>query len=231
MSDMVSNNFDDIKDYYESYYKENEECSFPSDIKRLSTILDSIIKRSEKGMSFLDIGCGVGFACEILQNQGYRVHGIDISEEALSFAQKRLPEGTFTPATAEGGVPYEDESLDRLICLGVLEHIENPEMIISEAYRVLNRGAKALFSVPNSLNPYFSLAGGTGQIYEVPRRKKEWVNMFEKAGFKLIFTGKDPGPTIVSDHSFTKKVKVTLNKVINLLPNEFTYQFVFILEK
>jgi len=43
----------------------------------------------------LDVGCGVGLDSYILTQDGFKVHGIDISENMLKFARQNVPGATF----------------------------------------------------------------------------------------------------------------------------------------
>jgi len=45
-------------------------------------------------------------------------------------------------------IQFEDASFDRIICSHVLEHIEDDAKAISELYRILKPGGKALIAVP-----------------------------------------------------------------------------------
>ena len=45
-------------------------------------------------------------------------------------------------------VPIKDNSFDAAICNAVLEHVENPEVIIKEIIRVTKPGAKIFISIP-----------------------------------------------------------------------------------
>lgn len=52
--------------------------------------VDSLIKANfSDAESLLDMGCGTGRHAEILCDKGYRVHGIDMSEEMLAVAESR----------------------------------------------------------------------------------------------------------------------------------------------
>ena len=42
-------------------------------------------------------------------------------------------------------LPFEEDSLDAIICIAVLEHVENPFKAFAEMYRVLKKGDIALF--------------------------------------------------------------------------------------
>src|SRR5690606_29631459 len=44
-------------------------------------------------MRILDVGCGPGRHAHELARRGFRVHGIDISEEFISIARRDAPEG------------------------------------------------------------------------------------------------------------------------------------------
>lgn len=45
-------------------------------------------------------------------------------------------------------LPFADDSLEAILCLSVLEHVENPFFAIKELYRVLRPGGNILLSVP-----------------------------------------------------------------------------------
>lgn len=45
-------------------------------------------------------------------------------------------------------LPFPDNSVDAIICIAVLEHVEEPGKAVSEVYRVLKPGGKAFFYAP-----------------------------------------------------------------------------------
>lgn len=45
-------------------------------------------------------------------------------------------------------IPFDNESFDTLICIHVLEHIQDDEKAINEIYRILKKGGKAILAVP-----------------------------------------------------------------------------------
>jgi len=51
---------------------------------------------AKPGATIVDVGCGTGANIAALAQQNYRCFGIDTSEEAISIAQKRFPNVTFT---------------------------------------------------------------------------------------------------------------------------------------
>lgn len=223
--------FRDIRRYYENLYEAMSGESFPFDEERTRILIEPLIASNSANQRCLDIGCGVGYACSLMAEIGSQVFGIDISQAAISEARKRIPNGTFSLAKLSGSIPYNSCFFDSLLCLGVLEHMINPEDIVKESYRVLKIGGKAVFLVPNAYSPYFLFSKGTGQIIEMPRKRQEWVSMFNAAGFDIVKTGKDPGPTYAHYFSPIKKAKLYMNRIFNMLPIDFTYQFIFVLEK
>jgi hypothetical protein len=53
--------------------------------------------------------------------------------------------------------------------------------------------------------------------------------MFERAGLRVTSVGRDPGPSWRPTHPLKKKLKLAAHRVLNRLPLELTYQFVFTL--
>ena len=77
-------------------------------------------------------------------------------------------------------IPAEDGEFDSALCTAVLEHLEEPELAITECHRVLKRGGVTIYSVPFIWH-----------LHEEPRdfyrfSKYGLKYLFEKAGFEII---------------------------------------------
>ena len=92
-------------------------------------------------------------------------------------------QGYFAEIMEVDKLPYGNGSYDSVIMDNVLEHIENPELILTEVYRVLVNEGIFLVGVPGSL-------GYTRDIdHKVFYSKDKLVNTLNKFGFieKKIF--------------------------------------------
>lgn len=221
--------FDGNRNYYEEVYTEQAEGAFPFDPDRYQAWL-ATAPRIDNGTRVLDIGCGVGFVCELLAQRGASVVGIDISNTALRLAQRRVPHGHFMASAHDGLLDLDTNHFDLVTCLGVLEHTEHPQTLVNEMARVLKADGRAIVVVPNSRSPYFWLAGGTGQLHEAPRTLRSWKDMFEASDLKMIGVKRDPGPSRMPEDSLQRRFKCGVNKLMNLFPFQLTYQYVFTLE-
>jgi 2-polyprenyl-3-methyl-5-hydroxy-6-metoxy-1,4-benzoquinol methylase len=217
-----------IKAYYEARYQHAQCHAFPNDINRTTIFIHPILQRIAPGGKILDIGCGVGYACELLDQHQFEVYGIDISEEAVTLAQKRVPQGQFSPIDNDRVLPYPNSFFNAITCLGVLEHALHPGVLLKECRRIIKTSGMAVFVVPNVLSPHFFFLSGTGQIYEKPRTRAEWSHLLLANGFTIVETRKDPGPTLVKSYPVKKKAKLFMHRLLNLLPLNYTYQFIFV---
>ena len=121
-------------------------------IQRFYNEIKRIMEKLEY-TSLLDAGCGDGEALVRLQHILPReTTGIDIDVKQIDIAKSKISDVKFEVRDLMK-LPYLDDSFDLVICLEVLEHVANPESILSEIARV---SAKHLIiSVPNE--PYFML--------------------------------------------------------------------------
>ena len=109
-----------------------------------------------EGKKVLDISCGTGYGSELLALNKNEVTGIDISAEAVEYAQKHFKKPKFHVGNAEDLSIYADNSIDGVVSFETIEHLDHPEKFISEVRRVLKRGGKFYGSVPRELdNPQF----------------------------------------------------------------------------
>ena len=64
-----------------------------------------------------DLGCGSGVFTKILQNEGYRVLGLDISLEIMRAGKRNYPNLSFVTGDVER-LPLAGESLDGVLLSG-----------------------------------------------------------------------------------------------------------------
>jgi ubiquinone/menaquinone biosynthesis C-methylase UbiE len=104
------------------------------------------------GKRIVDFGCGSGANSVLLANRGAHVWGIDISEDLLRLAQRRLSvsgrEGgaTFIAGSAHD-MPFPDSSIDVVFGIAILHHLDL-DLVSREVRRVLKPGGRAIFQEP-----------------------------------------------------------------------------------
>jgi ubiquinone/menaquinone biosynthesis C-methylase UbiE len=95
--------------------------------------------------TFLDIGCGTGWALFHLHaklNGNGTFYGVDISEGMIVKAIEKIGEAKniqFVKADAME-LPFPNDSIDRVLCTNSFHHYSEPQKTINEVYRVLKRG-------------------------------------------------------------------------------------------
>ena len=85
-----------------------------------------------KPKDLLDLGCGEGFVLhEIVQAQrAIKLHGIDLSESAVSHARARLQDNATIEQEDARTLVKDGRSFDLVMMLEVLEHIPEPEQML-----------------------------------------------------------------------------------------------------
>ncbi len=124
------------------------------DLKRLAFIKSNLDKYIQKSGQVLDVGCGNGIISMHLGKEGYNIHGLEISPEAVAKAKKTnpFPNVEFKQGDAESikgtGIKY-----DAVICSEVLEHLNNPGKLLKELHDLLEDNGILIVTVPNGIGP------------------------------------------------------------------------------
>jgi len=95
------------------------------------------------GGDALDVGCGEGRFCRMLQPLGFQTTGLDPVPAMVSAAQQQDPDGTYVQGFAEA-LPFSDRSFDLVVSYLSLIDIDDAEGAIAEMARVLRPGGRIL---------------------------------------------------------------------------------------
>jgi glycosyltransferase involved in cell wall biosynthesis/SAM-dependent methyltransferase len=147
--------------------------------KKLTFILEHLngyMNLHGEPISVLDFGCGNGTAVsQFLIQEGVRYYGVDCHEPSLSYARKHYQHenAKFLNHTPEGIL------FDVIVYADILEHLENPLVVLQEHSNMLKEGGMIIGSVPNGRGPFekekridklFALSAGIRLAAGIKRR-------------------------------------------------------------
>src|SRR5262249_47752540 len=110
-------------------YYEEEHLSDQA-AKRFAEIRNTVLRalaRGDQVLDVLDIGCGPGTQSLVWAELGHRVRGLDVSEQFISVAKRRVAATGFAVDFRVGSaasLPWADESVDVCLAVELLEHID-----------------------------------------------------------------------------------------------------------
>ncbi len=98
--------------------------------------------------ALLDLGTGTGLMLQVLKESYRHAVGIDASRDMLSVARANLDKAGIVKASVRHGdilnLPLEGQDFDLVIIHQVLHFLDQPELAIGEAARVLRPGGRLL---------------------------------------------------------------------------------------
>ncbi len=162
--------------------------------------------KDKKAGKVIDIGCGTGR--NMIKGSKLKYWGVDFSQgqidKAMEDAKKKKINAKFYKSSASelDKKVFKDKMFDYGLFIATLHCIESKEdrqKSLEEFYRVLKPGAEALISVWNSEDKRFKGVENKGDIYMAWRKnkipymryyylygKKEFLNLIEKVGFRIV---------------------------------------------
>jgi ubiquinone/menaquinone biosynthesis C-methylase UbiE len=126
-------------EYWDGIYKigDNETDCDNDKFSMLSNFI-------QDGWSIADIGCGTGnFIYHVLKKRkNVSAVGYDISKEAI---KKLLCDGEVCDIHS---IPSPDEVYNFVSCFEVLEHVDDPQKVVDEIFRILKHEGICLITTP-----------------------------------------------------------------------------------
>ncbi len=143
--------------------------------KRIRLILKLL--NAQDSDTILDLGCGSG---QILKRIGRgKITAIDLSDTAVHAAKELAKHEPHIVNVVKGNAEntgFKNNTFDKVICADVIEHVQHPENLIKEAYRITKPGGTVIFAVPNEDTGDFAVSV---------------INILKKIGFRKQFAATD----------------------------------------
>ena len=124
----------------------------------------------------LDLGCGCGYGSGILQDAGLVVTGLDISEDAISYARRYYGGPDYQLCDVMG----EELETDVLVAFEIIEHLTDPLSLLRRV-----RAKQMIVSTPNEKMYPFRPRDFGGDEYPHQRhyRPDELRTLIREAGY------------------------------------------------
>ncbi|MDO8619165.1 MAG: class I SAM-dependent methyltransferase [Candidatus Daviesbacteria bacterium] len=173
-----------LKSHYRDIAQNQDKLWWHLGMKAINkSLLDTYLSKNlaEKNLKILDAGCGPGAMLPMLASYG-DVIGVDISDEALKYAQMRgkVKKGNILD------LDFADETFDLVVCMDVLYHtwVEDEAKALREFNRVLKKGGILLVR-----EPAYNWLRGREDVGSLAKRrfsKMELANLLQKSSFKIL---------------------------------------------
>ncbi|MDI6716135.1 MAG: methyltransferase domain-containing protein [Actinomycetota bacterium] len=99
----------------------------------------------------LDIGCGNGYLLKIFRalRPNEELWGIDISEKSIECAAQVVQDAHLLVCDASRMEQFECNQFPIIVCSEVLEHVDNPTLVLNEIHRILSEDGRLVVSIPD----------------------------------------------------------------------------------
>ena len=152
----------------------------------------------QRGDWVLDIGAGTGRLTNCLLDIVGATGGVlagDVSEKMLLMGRRKLVRDWAYFACADiCSLSFKPESFDKIVCFSSFPHIHDKGRAVSEMFRTLKPGGKALVyhnRCSRALNQFHSGLDGVVCHDRLPKAK-DLMAIFLKSGFKSQFVEESP---------------------------------------
>jgi ubiquinone/menaquinone biosynthesis C-methylase UbiE len=215
-------------DFYEKYWKSRIT---KNDYKRVGAIwrfneLFDIIPMNAEIITVLEIGAGAGMNLRLL-NDNFKcenIIGLDLAKSALEIIKKELPQVQVIQSDAQV-IPIKDETIDLVLLIDILEHLEKPDLTLIEAKRI---GKYVALKIPLEKALIPSLFSNLkkrsrvglehhkgGHLHEW--KKKDALKLLTRSGLTIINQKLSDPPESIRYFDYKPQRKKFIKRIVNKL--------------
>ena len=138
------------------------------------------------GQQVLDVGCGGGILSDSMARKGAEVTGIDLATKALRVArlhalEAQTPRIQYREISVEALAEEAPASFDAVTCMEMLEHVPDPQSVVSACARLVKPRGWVFFSTINRNAKAYALAiiGAEYLLKMLPRGTHEYAKFIQ----------------------------------------------------
>lgn len=155
--------------------------AYARDMERIA----SLFSRKPGELSLLDYGMGWGYWCLMAKAFGYRVMGLELSEDRLAFAKSNG-----IPVLTNLQMAHPNQ-FDFINADQVFEHIPSPVAVLKDCVRILSPQGVVRIAVPDGSSMVAALEQPGFRVTKDALHPLEHINCFTRA--TLIYLAKQAG--------------------------------------
>lgn len=111
---------------------------------------------AKPGDVLLNAGCGTGEYNFYLRDKFSQSYGVDINQEDIATARSINTDDSIHYDVGDvANLTFSNGYFDTIICVDVLEHVEDPAQVVKELWRVLKPGGQMVATIPHKNYPFF----------------------------------------------------------------------------
>jgi len=187
-----------IKEYWENRWSEIPSDEAMSNLSAYPLKYAQMIVKNKK-QTILEAGCGAGRILRFYHQKGYKIFGIDYIKVAIDKLKKT--DDTLNVKTADiTNLDFKDESFDCILAFGLYHNLEsNLTEAVRETFRVLKKNGGSVCAsfradnIQTKLVDWYAnksfkkikIKKQSKLFHKMNLTKKEFINVFENAGFKV----------------------------------------------
>jgi predicted TPR repeat methyltransferase len=118
-------------------------------------VAETVLTRHPAARSVLDVGCGTGLVGRGLRAGGFagQILGLDISQASLEIARESGAYGSLEVADLQKPLDLDANSVDAVVCVGVMTYLPDVEKVWREFARVARPGGLVVATQREDLWP------------------------------------------------------------------------------
>lgn len=132
----------EVADRYDAWASGYDDDLASWSYRAPTVVAESVVSHQPTAASVLDVGCGTGLVGRALRVRGFtgQILGLDISDASLEVARQSGAYASLEHADLQQPLPLPDDSVDALVCVGVMTYLPDVERVWREFARVARPG-------------------------------------------------------------------------------------------